>query len=154
MVGSASPIQDINTSAPILLAVWNVIYLVKLVSSYWPKFAALRRFVETKPIYKAVATGNRNNELYRETARSNWKKPSIATIADYSRNTVFILTPLIFRYHLPLRLTYGFCRSLVGWRATLPCHNHHIERTQRNPNFLTFRGTQSPPPPPPPPNAS
>jgi len=54
------------------------------------------------PIYKAVATGNRNNELYRETARSNWKKPSIATMPDYSRNTVFILTPLIFRCHLPL----------------------------------------------------
>jgi hypothetical protein len=53
-------------------------------------------------IYKAVATGNRNNELYRETARSNWKKPSIAAMPDYSRNTVFILTPLIFRYHLPL----------------------------------------------------
>jgi hypothetical protein len=45
----------------------------KLVSSYWPKFAALRLFVETMPIYKAVATGNRNNELYREMARSNWK---------------------------------------------------------------------------------
>jgi hypothetical protein len=55
------------------------------------------------PIYKAVATGNRNNELYRETARSIWKKPLIATMPDYSRNTVFILTPLIFRYHLPLR---------------------------------------------------
>jgi hypothetical protein len=55
------------------------------------------------PIYKAVATGNRNNELYRETARSNWKKPLIATMPDYSRKTVFILTPLIFRYHLPLR---------------------------------------------------
>jgi hypothetical protein len=54
------------------------------------------------PINKAVATGNRNNELYRETARSNWKKPLIAIMPDYSRNTVFILTPLIFRYHLPL----------------------------------------------------
>jgi hypothetical protein len=46
---------------------------VVMVSSYWPKFAALRLFVETMPIYNAVATGNRNNELYRETARSNWK---------------------------------------------------------------------------------
>jgi hypothetical protein len=46
----------------------------KLLSSYWPKFAVLRLFVETMPIYQAVATGNRNNELYRETTRSNWKK--------------------------------------------------------------------------------
>ncbi len=45
----------------------------KLVSSYWPKFATLRLFVETMPIYKAVSTGNRNNEFYRETTRSDWK---------------------------------------------------------------------------------
>jgi hypothetical protein len=32
-----------------------------MVSSYWPNFAALRLFGETMPIYKAVATGNRNN---------------------------------------------------------------------------------------------
>jgi hypothetical protein len=30
----------------------------KLVSSYWQKFAPLCLFVETMPIYKAVATGN------------------------------------------------------------------------------------------------
>ena len=76
----------------------------KLDSSNWPKFTALRLFVETLPIYDAVATGNRNNELYRETARSNWKYP-IATMPDYSRITVFILTSLIFRYHLPLKMT-------------------------------------------------
>ncbi len=35
----------------------------KLVSSYWPKFAALRLFVETMPIYKAVATGKGKNEF-------------------------------------------------------------------------------------------
>jgi hypothetical protein len=29
------------------------------------KIAALRLFLETMPIYKAVATGNRNNEMYR-----------------------------------------------------------------------------------------
>jgi hypothetical protein len=58
------------------------------------------------PIYKAVATGNRKNKVYRETARSNWKKPSIATMPDYGRITVVILTPLIFRYHLPLTLSY------------------------------------------------
>jgi hypothetical protein len=45
---------------------------VAMVSSYWP-LPALRLFVETMPIYNAVATGNRNIELYRETARSNWK---------------------------------------------------------------------------------
>jgi hypothetical protein len=39
---------------------------VVMVSSYGPKFAALRLFVETMPIYNAVATGNKNNELYRE----------------------------------------------------------------------------------------
>jgi hypothetical protein len=74
----------------------------KLVLSYWPKFTALRLFVETMPIYKAVAAGNRNNELYREKARSNWKQPSIATMPDHSRIAVSIPTPLIFRYHLPL----------------------------------------------------
>ena len=34
------------------------------------KFAALHLFVETMPIYKAVATGNGNIEFYRETTRS------------------------------------------------------------------------------------
>jgi hypothetical protein len=28
-------------------------------------------FVETMPIYKAIATGNRTNEFYRETTCSN-----------------------------------------------------------------------------------
>ncbi len=93
---SALLFQEINTSMPILLALWMYISWIcngKLVSSYWPKFAVLLLFVETMPIYKAVATGNRNNELYRETARSNWKYPSIVTMPDYSRITVFILTP-------------------------------------------------------------
>jgi hypothetical protein len=43
------------------------------VSPYWLKFAALRLFVETIPIYKAVASGNGNIEFYRETACSNFK---------------------------------------------------------------------------------
>jgi hypothetical protein len=68
----------------------------KLVSSYGPKFSALRLFVETMPIYRAVATGNRNNELYRETERSNWKQPSIATMPDHIRITVSIPSPLFF----------------------------------------------------------
>jgi hypothetical protein len=34
------------------------------------KFAKLRPFVETMPIYKSVATGNGNYEFYRETTRS------------------------------------------------------------------------------------
>ena len=33
----------------------------------------LHLFIVTMPIYKAVATGNRNIEFYRETARSNLK---------------------------------------------------------------------------------
>ena len=71
-----------------------------LVSPYWPKFPSLRLFVETMPIYNAVATGNRNIEFYRETARSNCKKPSIATMPDRTWITVFFPTPLIFRDHL------------------------------------------------------
>jgi hypothetical protein len=46
---------------------------VVMVSSYWPKFAALRLFVETMPIYKAIATGNSTNEFYSETTRPNCK---------------------------------------------------------------------------------
>ena len=46
---------------------------VVTVSSYWLKFAALRLFVETIPIYKAVASGKGNMEFYRETTRSNFK---------------------------------------------------------------------------------
>ncbi len=46
----------------------------KLVSSYWPKFAALRLFIGTMPINKAVASGNSNNELYRETSPMMNKK--------------------------------------------------------------------------------
>ncbi len=38
----------------------------KLVSSYSSKFAMLRLFVETMPIYKAVATGNGNNTFKLE----------------------------------------------------------------------------------------
>ncbi len=72
----------------------------ELVSSYWPKFTALRLFVETMPIYKAVATGNRNIELYRENDTFNLQ---IATMPDRTWITVFIPTPLIFRYHLPFK---------------------------------------------------
>ncbi len=36
---------------------------VVTVSPYWLKFAALRLFVETIPIYKAVASGNGNIEF-------------------------------------------------------------------------------------------
>jgi hypothetical protein len=43
------------------------------VSPYWLKFEALRLFVETISIYKAVASGNGNIEFYRETAHSNFK---------------------------------------------------------------------------------
>jgi hypothetical protein len=37
------------------------------------KFAALRQFVVTMPIQKAVASGNGNIEFYRETTHSNLK---------------------------------------------------------------------------------
>jgi hypothetical protein len=50
----------------------NTIGIV-MVSLYWLKFAALRIFVETIPIYKAVATGKGNNEFYKERTRSNLK---------------------------------------------------------------------------------
>jgi hypothetical protein len=46
---------------------------VVTVSPCWLKFAALRLFVETIPIYKAVVSRNRNIEFYRETAQSNFK---------------------------------------------------------------------------------
>jgi hypothetical protein len=46
---------------------------VVTVSPYWLKLAALRLFVKTIPIYKAVASANGNIEFYRETARSNFK---------------------------------------------------------------------------------
>jgi hypothetical protein len=46
---------------------------VVTVSPYWLKFAALRLFVVTMPIQKAVTRGNGNIEFYRETARSNLK---------------------------------------------------------------------------------
>jgi hypothetical protein len=72
-----------------------------MVSSYWSKFAALRLFVETKPIYKAVATGKGNNEFYRARTRSNLKQPSIATKPYRIGITMTFPTSLIFRYHLP-----------------------------------------------------
>ena len=40
----------------------NTIWIVT-VSPFWLKFSALRLFVETIPIYKAVATGEGNNEF-------------------------------------------------------------------------------------------
>jgi hypothetical protein len=40
---------------------------------HYKKFATLHLFVETMPIYKAVASGNGNIEFYRETTRSNLK---------------------------------------------------------------------------------
>ncbi len=44
-----------------------------MVFPYWLKFAALPLFVETIPIYEAVATGKGNIEFYRESTRSNLK---------------------------------------------------------------------------------
>ncbi len=42
-------------------------------SPYWLKVAALRLFVVTMPIQKAVASGKGNIEFYRESTRSNLK---------------------------------------------------------------------------------
>ena len=46
---------------------------IVMVSPYWLKLAALRLFVVTMPIQKAVASGNGNIEFYRESTRSNLK---------------------------------------------------------------------------------
>jgi hypothetical protein len=46
------------------------------------KFATLRLFIETMPIYKAVASRNGNKEFYKETTGSNLKSPSIGTMPD------------------------------------------------------------------------
>ncbi len=40
---------------------------------HYRKFATLRQFVETMPIFKVVASGNGNIEFYIETTRSNLK---------------------------------------------------------------------------------
>ncbi len=83
-IWSRHAIQDMNMSVPIYwrwrvisantIGVVNVHILNrqsgsngKLVSYYCPKFATLRLFVQTMPIYKAVSTGNGKNEFYRET---------------------------------------------------------------------------------------
>jgi hypothetical protein len=42
-------------------------------SPNWLKVAALRLFVVTMPIQKAVASGKGNIEFYRESTRSNLK---------------------------------------------------------------------------------
>ncbi len=45
----------------------------------------------------------KRKEMFKtKTARSNWKWSSIATMSDRSWLTVSFLTPLFFRYHLPL----------------------------------------------------
>jgi hypothetical protein len=46
---------------------------VVTVSPYWLKLASLRLFVETIPIYKAVASGNGNIEFTVESTRSSLK---------------------------------------------------------------------------------
>ena len=56
---------------PRLFKIWIRLRQYVMVSSYWPKFPARCLFVETMPVYNAVATGNRNN--VQRKARSNWK---------------------------------------------------------------------------------
>jgi hypothetical protein len=96
---------------PHLFKIWIRLRQYVMVSSYWPKFPARCLFVETMPIYNAVATGNRNIEFYRETACSNCKKPLIATMPDRTWISVFFPIPLIFRYHLPLK------KWFISWQC-------------------------------------
>jgi hypothetical protein len=67
-------IQDMNTSAPIYWRCDGLVLLAKI-----PSASPIRRD-NAYLLYNAVATGNRNIEFYRETARSNCKKPWIATM--------------------------------------------------------------------------
>ncbi len=104
-IWSASPIQDVNTSAPILLALWMFITWIrngKLVSSYWPKFSALRLFVETMPVYKAVASGNGNRLLTQKLHVQISYKLRSPQMPDWSSITVSVWTHLIVRYQLSL----------------------------------------------------
>jgi hypothetical protein len=56
---------------------------------------------------------------------------------DYSRITVFILTPLIFRYHLPL--TAKVCEFLTVRSSDIVTDRHMVSA-----DFLTnLRATQS-----------
>ncbi len=64
------------------------------------------------PICKAIVTGNRTNEFYRETTRSNCKQLSIATMPDRVWSTISFPTPLIFRYHLPLIMLFPTCSCI------------------------------------------
>jgi hypothetical protein len=65
-IQSAMPIQDKHVGA-------NTIGVVMFSPYFWLKFATLRLFVDTIPVYKAVAIGKRNNEYYRRRTRSNLK---------------------------------------------------------------------------------
>ncbi len=84
------------------------------VSPYWLKFTALRLIVVTMPIQKAVASGKGNNEYYRRRTRSNLKQPPIATMPYRIWITVSFLTPLFFRYHLPLSLHLRIRRLILS----------------------------------------
>jgi hypothetical protein len=66
-IRSATPIQDMN------ICICANILALTYPFRHYKKFATLRLFVETMPIYKAVASGNGNIEFYRETTRSNLK---------------------------------------------------------------------------------
>jgi hypothetical protein len=68
----------------------------KLVSSYRPKFATVRLFVETMPIYKVKQA---------ETERRSFTRKQYVQITLDRHNdalfTVSFPTSVIFRYHLP-----------------------------------------------------
>jgi hypothetical protein len=56
---------------------------------------------------------------------------------DYSRNTVFILTPLIFRYHLPLR--GGERKEEIEGRGRVVNDNKKLEVARRGGGGRTKR---------------
>ncbi len=108
-IWSSSPIQVINTSAPIYWR-WHVISANTIglgEEEVLSKFAMLCLFVKTSPINFAGMGGNGNKEIYRETTRSNWKQPSIAIVPGWLSTIVSLPTHLFFRYHLPLRCKEG-----------------------------------------------
>jgi hypothetical protein len=81
------------------------------------------------PIYQAVATGNRNNELYRETARSNWKKTSIATMPGLQPSKCLHPDPSYFS--LPSTVPLKILSSEMD-----PAETRFIQKVFRRGDFL------------------
>jgi hypothetical protein len=105
-IWSASPIQDINTSAPIYWR-WHVQYFRQY---YW-----LRRRRSSSKNFHRFAYLSRHRLLIllelmeteikslQGTTCSNCKQPTIATVPGWWSMIVSFPTHLFFRYYLPLR---------------------------------------------------